>query len=849
MIDRWIRLKSLLSRRRALQRFGDHDHIRDKALKVEKGRRQDKLRALFLDGVRHDMRYALRTFRRNPFFTLAAVISIAIGIGANTAVLTFVHEFLIDPLPFKDSSRIVAINCSAPTLGIERYRMNFNELEYFRLNAHSLSGVTAHELTDVTIRGVEEPQRLFASRVSENFFDIIGVPPLHGRAFIADDALAGASGTVVLGYGLWQSLYGGDPDLVGQTVRLNEEAFTVIGIMPPGVAIPMNVQIWMPFREDRLDEVVRGRVRFLGRMTDGVSTSDVRNELDALFVLLTELYPDESVEKRATVSTLRASYLIDFRKAVFIFYAVVSLVLLLACANVANLLLARGAARNREIAVRASLGAGKSRIVRQLFTESLFLALLGGIIGLLLGQWGRDLILAGSNLNWPPYFEFKIDLTVVSILVGITLVTSLFFGLLPALVSSRPDIATILHGTSGRMTGGRTRIWHQGLLVSFEVGLAVMVLIAGGLMVKSFIGVQRLDMGFDPENVIHMEINLASLGEFSGEERVRYYSDLIARIEEHPEVESAAAGNPLPYIGWEGSYETESAPALSEDASRTAIDATVTPGFFHTLGMTLVRGRDFLPADAGEGSRRVAVVSERLVELNWPGEDPLGKRLRFKGSEGREYPWMEVVGVVKDTRAGTFQPDIGWIIVPQGQWPAYELILAVRTYAEPQRIMADIKQMVWDDNPELAMQWNGILDQTIRERYSEPSQYSLLLSIFSILALIMACVGVYGVVNYSVVRRAREFGIRLSVGARPVDVVRQVMVQGGRLIMWGILGGLVGAVVLMRLASSLFFGVDPHDLGIYTLCTGVLVLIALMAIWVPAHRAARVDPVHALRVE
>lgn len=800
--------------------------------------------------LRHDVRFALRSFRRNPHFTLAAMLSIAIGIGANVTVLTFLNEFLLDPLPFRDASRIVNINCSAPTLGIERYWMNFTELDYFRQHSRTLQTVTAHELTDVTVIGGAEPERLFALRSSTNLFETLGVTPLHGRTFVPEDGAAGAPGTVIVGYALWQRLFGGDPDLVGSSIRLDEESLTVIGIMPPGVAFPYDGGFWMPFREDRMNEVVAGRVRFIGRMADGTSVGSVREELNALFVQLAELYPEESTDKIATVTTLRSGMLTGTRQAVLIFYVVVSLVLLLVCANVANLMLARGSARRQEIAIRASLGAGRNRIVSQLFTESLLLALASGAAGFLLGIWGRDLFLSGMDMTWPAYFEFGIDLTLVLILVGITLVTSLLFGLMPALISTRSNIAPVLHAGSGRATSRRSRLWHQGVLVSIEMGLATMILIAGGLMLKSFIGLQQVELGFDPENVIHTEINLASLGELPAEERVRYYFDLLDRVEQHPQVVSAGAGNPLPYIGWAQSYEAESATAPEGGGYRISMDGTITPGFIRTLGLSLVQGRDFSDLDVGEGSQRVALVSEQVAEANWPGENPLGRRIRFVGSQGREYPWMEVIGVVGDTRAGTFEAEGGWIWVPQGQWPAYELIVAARVRGEPEQVMADIKQMVWEDHPELAMAWSGLLEETVHERwYAAPSLYTTLLGIFSLLALIMACVGVYGVISYTVVRRSHEFGIMLSIGARPVDVIRNVFLQGGRMITFGIVGGLAGAFVLTRLAGSIFYGVDPRDPLIFALSTLFLVTIAGAAIWFPAWRAARIDPVEALRVE
>jgi putative ABC transport system permease protein len=584
-------------------------------------------------------------------------------------------------------------------------------------------------------------------------------------------------------------------------------------------------------------------------MSEGASVSSVRDELDALFVQLGELYPEESTEKRATVTTLRAGTMQNMQRTVIIFYAVVSLLLLLVCANVANLLLARGSARERELAVRASLGAGRWRIVRQLFTESLLLALSGGTIGLLLGSWGRDLYLARTNMIWPSYLDFSIDPGFIALLLAITLMATLVFGLFPAVVTTRSSLSGILGGASARVSRDRGRAWHQNLLVGFEIGLATMVLIAGGLMLKSFIGIQRIELGFDPENVVHMEITLDSLPEMTPAERIRYYDNLIARIEQHPLVVSAAAGNPLPYISWENAYEAESGTALEDGITRTAMDGVVTPGFMETLGMPLVMGRDFSELDYGY-EMNVVIVSERLAEINWPGENPLGKRIRYVSSSGREYPWMEVIGVVSDTRAGTFQPDGGWMWVVNGQVAAYELIIAAKVRGESEQVLADMKQMVWDEHPDLALAWSGLLEETVRERwYDAPQLYSVLLGIFSILALLLACVGVYGVISYTVTRRAREFGIRLSIGARPMDVIRQVLLQGSRLILFGIIGGLIGAIVLTRLAASLFFGVDPHDPVIYLFCILLLTAIALLATWLPARRAARVDPVDALRIE
>jgi putative ABC transport system permease protein len=571
--------------------------------------------------------------------------------------------------------------------------------------------------------------------------------------------------------------------------------------------------------------------------------------MDLLADRFAKAYPKHNAGVGIHVESLRQDLLDDRRDSLLIFYAVVSLVLLLACANVANLLLARGASRRQEIAIRSCLGAGRFRIVGQLLTESLILAILGGALGVLLGVWGRDLLLAGIPNEIPAYFSFEINGWVVVILLIITMLSCLLFGLAPALFSTRHHPDTVLRGGVGRSTDQADQSRFRALLVCFEIGLAVLVLVAAGLMIRGFLQMNSMDPGFNAKNILTMEINLFNAGRREVGERITFFRRLIERIGQHPAVESVAAANPLPYVGWETAYELEDSRLQNPDQSLTAMDAVVTPGYFRTLEIPLLKGRDFNESDDAMIREPVVIVSDTFAGLNWPGEDPLGKRLRLRSAAEEETPWMEVIGVVGETRARTFSSPRGWIYYPHGQRPFYELILTIRTRNDPLQMIAQVKDMVWSVEPDLPLHWNRPLADMIRDRYWEPPVFSWIFSIFSALALTMALMGVYGVVAYSVSRRSKEFGIRISLGAKPRDILVLVLRQGGLLSIWGLTGGLAAAFVVMRIARGVFYGVSPTDPAVYGFCAILILVAVFLASLIPARRAARIDPATALHYE
>jgi putative ABC transport system permease protein len=803
-----------------------------------------------LDGLHQDIRFALRSFRRSPLFTGAALLSLAAGIGVNTLVFTFLYGYFLGPLPFPDSGRLTSVLSAAPELGIPRWHVTWNEYRTMREANHSFTGLAAYELTDVTLTGGEEPYRDFAVRLSDNYFKVLGLTPLAGRDLLPADSAPTDQPAVLLGYGIWQQAFGGDPAALGRTIHLSGEAHTVVGIMPPAAELAGPGKLFIPFRTDRMEEIVTGRLRMLGRLAPGATLEGARNDLNALFARLAETNPDESRGKVAVVESLRTDLMNEMGSTVLILYAVVSLVLLLACANVSSLLLARGSLRGRELAVRASLGAGRGRLTRLLLTESLLLALLGGGLGFLLGLWGRDLVMAAMYEGFGRTFSFAVDPLMTLLVAGLTVLCGIGLGFLPARLAVRADPASMLRGGASGLTASRERARFQNLLSGLEVAVAVMVVIAAGMMLKSYRYIQTMDRGFNPTDVVHMEVRLEGPAWEDPARVVGFYQEVLAEVGRHPAVAEVAAGNPLPYIGWYRPYEVEGAERVPGSEPVQAVDAVITPGFFRTLGMTLLAGRDFGEEDARPGAPPVVVVSETFARRHWPGRNPLGLRVREVPSRGDPLPWLTVVGVVKDTRAGTFLPETGWVFFPHAQAPISELILAMRVRGgEYAAVMDHVKRVVWAREPGLAMNWNGILSETVRDRYREPPLFAAGFTGLSLIALVLALIGIYGVVAGAVARRSREFGIRLSLGARPGELVTLVLRQSTGTALAGLILGTLTAFALMRLAAGILYGVRPDDPLVYLAGGLVMALATLTAALVPALRIIRIDPVTAIRVE
>ena len=801
-----------------------------------------------LDHLARDLRLAVRSLRRNPLFAVTAALSLAVGVAANTVGFGFLYGYLIRPLPFTDSSRLVSVLTAAPSRGTDRGSVTLQEFGEVQARTRSFDGVAAVSMASLDLIGGDEPRRLMASIVSPSLHRLLGTRPLAGRVFDAGDARGAAGPVVLISERLWRTAFGADERIVGRSITLDRRPYTVVGVLPTAQEFVSLADLTLPIGPDELAQPQDRRYRLVAHLAPGTSVEQVNRDLDVLSASLARAYPTENTGVRLFAEDLRTDLLDENRGPVLILYGVVSLILLLACANVATLLVMRSASRSGEFAIRASLGAGRLQIVRQVLLEHAVVTFAGGVLGVVAGVWARDLLAVAGG---PTSSAFRLDLDVpgVALLTGIVLACAMLFGAFSAWSVTRQAFET--PGRAGRdATAGPDRARTRAGLAVFEVAAAVLVLVGTGLMLKGALRVASQPPGFDARNVLTMEINLPEGERYQAPGRaVQFFRDLAERIRALPQVERVSAGNPLPYLGWNVAYEAEGGTPMPAGQGPRTMDAVVMPGYFRTLGIPLLEGRDFSDADTRPASAPAIVVSQAFARATWPGESAIGRRVRLLGRQGGDAPWREVVGVVGDTRVSTFAPERGWVFRPHGQPAIGELVLVIRHKGDAAAVIRDVKRLVWEVEPALPLHWNRLLTDLIAERYWQPRVYSLLSLVFAALALAVALVGVYAVVAYASARRTREFGIRLAVGASPSQVWQLVLRQGLRLAVVGTALGLLAALGLMRLASSVFFGVSPTDGWIYATCAALAVAAVLVASAAPAFRASRIDPVTVLGAE
>jgi putative ABC transport system permease protein len=791
-------------------------------------------------GVLRDLRFALRSMRRNPLFAVTATLSLAVGVAANTIGFGFLYGYLIRPLPYTDGSRLVSVLAAVPSRGQDRTGVTLQDLRGVQGLTGTFDAVAATTVATVNLTGVDEPRRLEASVISVHLLNLVGIRPILGRLFTADDE-RGASGPVVLlSEPLWRSTFGGDAAAVGRTITLDQKSHTVIGVLPASPAWNPWGQLSLPIDRDLLAQPSDRRYRFVAHLAAGVPIGRANQDLEALSASLAQSYAADNTGVKLFAEDLRTDLLDDNREPALVLYGVVSLILLLACANVATLLVMRSASRSGELGIRASLGASRFQIGRQLFVEHAVITSAGAALGAGVGVWLRNVLEATLNPT-PGPFRFDLDTPGVFLLALIVLSCTFAFGFLSAWSVTRQVFTA-----PKRAVSDRSRV-RAGLAI-FEVAIAVLVLVCTGLVVKGALGIALQPPGFDSHNVLTMEINLP-YGDRDHPRVVAFFRDLVDSIRAMPQVESVSAGNPPPYIGWNVTYEAEGVPAPPSGQRPRTMDAVIMPGYFRTLRIPIVEGRDFDQRDTDETSAPVIVVSQSFARATWPGESAVGRRVRLIRREGGTAPWREVVGVVGDVRTSTFAPPRGWVYVPQGQPVFSELVLMIRFRGNYESLVRNVQRLVWRSEPTLPLHWNRLLDDLIAERYWQPRVYPRLFSVFSALALAVALVGVYGVVAYVSVRRTREFGIRMAIGSPPSKVWQLVVRQGLRLAAAGTAFGILAAFGLVRLASALLFGVSPTDAWVYVSCGVIAVAAVLVASSVPAFRAARIDPWAILRYE
>jgi putative ABC transport system permease protein len=801
----------------------------------------------------NDIRYGLRSILKRPGFTAIAVITLALGIGANTAIFSTINALLLNPLPFPQQDRVVAIWDKNPSRGVEHNEVAMANYLDWRAQAQSFEQLALENWWSTNLTAGGTPERVQGFLVTANFLDVLEVKPIKGRNFIEEENQPGKDAVAIITYSLWQRRFGADPNIVNQTITTNGVARTVIGVLPEDFNYPKGAEVFAPIA--LTPQLIKNRrshgYYVIGRLKPGVSLKSAQTEIDTITARLAQQYPDTNVGLGANVYPIVADTVRMYSTALWVMMAAVGFVLLIACANVANLMLARASGRQKEIALRAALGASRWRIVRQLLVESLIIALIGGALGVLVGIWGVDLLKAANPgeaaIYAPGWKNLGINAPVLAFTLGLSLISGLLFGLAPAWQVSKPDLNDALK-EGGRLSASGSRRLRNMLVIS-EVALSLVLLIGAGLLFRSFLALLKTNPGFKPDSVLTMSLNLPAAKYKDHNQRAAFYADLIERAKSLPGIQSAAVVNYIPLGGANSSdaFLVEGQPEPPPDSENEGRYRVCSPGYFQTMGIAILKGRPFTEQDQA-GAKPVIIVNETLAHRYWPNGDALGQRMRFYGPLDKA-PWMEVVGIAQDVKHELNSPVTPDFYLPHKQDAWNAMVLVARTTVDPAAMAGPIRQQV------LAMD----RDQPVYDVYTMNEVRAIsvtlytfgfaMIGIFATVALVLAAIGIYGVMAFAVTQRTQEIGIRMAMGARPQDVLKLVVTRGMWLAIIGVVVGLAGAVGITRLMASLLFNVSPTDIVTFGLVTTGLLVVALVACYIPGRRATRVDPLVALRYE
>ena len=809
-----------------------------------------------------DIRYALRMLAKAPAFTLVAVLTLALGIGANSAIFSVVDGVVLKPLPYAAPERLVSVYSQFPTLGFDRFWISPPEYLELRERSRSYAALGAYRTGQLSIGGSGAPVRVTSAVATPELFDALGVAPLYGRTFRSEESLPNGPGVVVLSYGLWQSAFGGDAGVVGRTVEVNGAPAEVLGVMPRGFDIAdAGVEAWTPARIDPANRQNRGShfLYLVGRLRPDVTLEAAQRELAGLVQRWADDNPDAHVPKPDNHALFMVSHQADLiggiRPALLMLLGAVGFVLLIACANVANLLLARAEGRGKEIAVRAALGARRGRLFRQFVTESLVLSLVGGAVGLALGWLGVRVLLATSPDSIPRAEEIGVDGSVLIFTLAVTLLTGIVFGLAPAFHLSPRTMGSALREGGQRSTAGSGRQQLRRLLVVSEVALAVVLVVGSGLMLRSFSALQAVDPGFDARNLLTFRIFLPAARYPENSDQVAFMTRALERLRGLPGVVAAAAMSGQPPRRDVNANDTEFegyTPTPDGPPANTDYWQFVTSDYFETMRIPLIAGRVFGPQD-GPDAGPVVIVNETLARLYYPDTDPIGRRLRPPYNDN---PWFTIVGVVGDVKQGGLEASTGtelYFHYPQAAGTPlgvpFQMNIVLRTTPDPSSLMPAVRRAMTELDATLPLAQMGTMDRVLHASIARPRFLTMLLGIFATIALLLAAVGTYGVMSYSVAERRREIGIRMALGARASGVLVMVLAQGVVVAAIGLALGTAGAYGLSRTLGSLLYGVTPRDLLTFLTAPLVLGAVAVVACWIPAWRATRVDPARVLRQE
>jgi predicted permease len=821
----------------------------------------------FFEMLIQDVRFGARTLRKNPGFALTAVLTLSFGIGASTAVFSVVNGILLKALPYSEPERIVfpwRISPPGINLGYDEFPWGrFDFLEFARLTK-TFQLLAAFKSDSFNLTGSGDPVFLEGLRASADFFPALGVTPIRGRVFSADEDQPGRGQVVLLSYSLWREKFSGDPEVIGRSLDLNGSPYTVIGVMPPGFAFPRanempgsftfpkEAQLWVPLALER-GPIHRGEpseLAIVGRLNPGVTAAQAKGELDAFAKHMEEVFPQAKGWFNCRVTPMAMQISGDLRRPLFLLLGAVTIVLLIACSNVANLLLTRALVRTREFTLRAALGARNSRLIRQLLTESMLLALVGGVLGILLAQIALYFVWIFGPSNIPRLREVTLDPRVFLWTLAATLLTGVFFGLLPALgISGANLFESLKEGGQRSGTSVAKSALRRVLLVS-EVALALVLVISTGLMVRTFHHLLTVDGGFRADHVLTFEMSLPSTKYPDANRIAALYQKLLPQLQSLPGVKAAAVSETVPMGGSGEStvIRLPDRPPVPGGQRPYATYTVVSPGYFSAVGTSILRGREFLSSDTNE-AQHVAIISRTMAEKYWPGQDPIGKQVQIP----IEPAPMAIVGVAADVKHISLREETGpemYVTYTQKPWPSMQTMqMALRTAADPNSVVGSVREAVRATDPDLPIAKLTSLTALVDDSLAPARFAMLLLGAFGALAVALAAIGMYGVISYTVAQRTQEIGIRMAMGASQREIFMMVLAQGSRIAGLGIAIGLLASFAVTRFMASFLFGVQPTDPLTYAAVSLLLISIALLACCIPARRAFRVDPLVALRYE
>ena len=832
------------ARRNALVEVGGVEQVQERVREIRMGQ--------FIETTWRDIRIGVRALVHSPIFSIVTVLSLALGIGANTAIFSVVNGLLLRPLRYSEPEQIVDLWHTPPQQsfpGLDRFSVSPANYLDWKAQTTAFQQMAVYGYTGLSLSTSNDPLPLIGATVSSDFFSVLRTNPMQGRTFTPDEERPGRDQVVVISHALWQRAFGANPNIVGQPVTLNSRSFTVVGIMPAGFEFPREADLWVPLAWDDKEREVRSIHDYLviARLKPNVSTQQAQAEMSMISSRLEQQYPEADKGWGAVVIPLREDLVGDIRTALLVLFCAVGFVLLIACANVANLMLARGANRQREMAVRIALGAGRGRLIRQLLTESVLLSVAGGVLGLLVAVLGSKVLVQLGSL--PNSSDIGIDRWAMGFTLLVSFAAGLIIGIAPALQFTKTSISNTLKQGSGRSGSGSLKQHTRKALVVCEVALSLVLLIGAGLMIRSFWKLQNVDPGFDVNNALTMSVALTPIRYSEPHQQQAFVDQALEQIRSVPGVVAVGTTTTVPLAGGGSTqpFTVEGRPAAAIAEQPMAQTRYISPDYFRAIGIPLRQGRLFNDQDRDQ-SVPVVIISEAMAHRFWPGENPIGKRLTpsFHSEQGPR----EIVGIVGDVKARGLDADVAAMMyLPFKQSPRPFMSFVVRTASSPENLIQSVSKVIYSLDKEQALTDVRTMQQVLSESLSDRRFNMTLLLTFAGVALLLAAVGVYGVMNYTVTLRRRELGIRMALGAEARDVLRLVLGQGLTLTLIGVGAGLISAYALTRLMASLLYGVTATDYLTFISVSGVLIAVGLAASYVPARRATKVNPTIALRAE